>query len=157
MRCDTVRKMFDGHEGLSSAAREHVQQCAECASYTRDWSMLSSGLRLLSRDPVPEPTWQFSTRVLRRLERDPVRQSSPEFVESAGRRVVLATLALFFALILAMLLPASGPVRHQQARAGTYWSQPETTVAAESYPSYLGSAPPVPVLIEMQPADYQLK
>ncbi|MGH9469863.1 MAG: anti-sigma factor family protein [Terriglobia bacterium] len=154
MRCETVRRMLDDCESVPSLAREHLERCADCAAYAREWGTLSAGFHLLAQDSLPEPSWRFSERVLRRLNEQRARESSPEFVESAGRRVVLATLALFFALILAMLLPASGPVRHHRANNGTYWSQPET-VASDTYPAYLGSAPPVPVIVEMQPADYR--
>lgn len=155
MRCKRVQKMLAEFKetNLPQTAQEHLKGCAACQSYAREWSGVAAGMVLLSREAVPEPSWSFSARVLRRLGEENAGPFAPlEFLEKAGRRVVLATLLLVFALLLAMILPASGPVHHTP-NVESYWQQPETTMSATTYPVSFG-LPPVPTFIEMKPVSY---
>lgn len=155
MRCEEVRKSFEeaGEENLSTPARRHFESCAECQSYVKEWRHLAAGLRFLARESAPEPSIGFSARVLRRFrEGDAAEFIRPEFLESVGRRVVLATLVLFVTLLLAMILPASGPVRHKPS-VDAYWPQQETASAA-SYPVSFTGTPSLPVIVHAEPANY---
>ncbi|MGH9328638.1 MAG: anti-sigma factor family protein [Terriglobia bacterium] len=153
MRCKRVQEMLGElkRADFPQAAREHLEGCAACQSYVRQWSVVAAGMTMLSREPVPEPSLGFSARIVRRLEAAAARFAPPEFLERAGRRVVLATLILVCALLLAMILPSSGPVRHPP-NVESYWQQPETMSAA-AYPVSFG-LPPVPTFIEMKPVSY---
>ncbi|HEX5482843.1 MAG TPA: hypothetical protein VFZ08_09495 [Terriglobia bacterium] len=155
MHCEEVRKSFEeaGEEGFSAPARRHFESCAVCQAHAREWRHLVAGMRLLAQESAPEPSIGFSARVLRRLrEGDAAGFIRPEFLESVGRRVVLATLVLFVTLLLAMILPASGPVRHKPS-VDAYWPQPETASAA-SYPISFTETPSLPVILHVEPADY---
>ena len=55
-----------------------------------------------------------------------------DFLESIGRRFVLAILLVVFTLLLALALPRSGPVRHQPAE-DALWPQSDLT-ALQMYP-----------------------
>ncbi|MGH9354330.1 MAG: anti-sigma factor family protein [Terriglobia bacterium] len=158
MRCKQIKKIAweNGHVGLLEAsAVRHLEGCASCRSYVEDLSTLQAGLSVLARDRAPEPSWGFSDRVLRRLKEEKGRKAAaPEFLESAGRRVILATLVLVLTLLLAMILPSSGPVRHETT-VDSYWSQSETASStAMSYPVDWDSIPPVPVVVEVRPVVY---
>ncbi|MGH9344489.1 MAG: hypothetical protein ACRD19_12095 [Terriglobia bacterium] len=166
MRCKEMQRMAwensqPGPNGgarlaspLEAAALRHLEGCARCQSYLKDLQALQAGFGVLARDAAPDPSWGFSDRVLRRLNEEKARKApAPEFLESVGRRVILATLILVFTLLLAMILPSSGPVRHEPTME-SYWSQTESvTATAASYPvDWSGSVPPVPVLVT--PAAY---
>lgn len=156
MRCEAVRELFEeaGEGNLSVPARRHFESCAGCQSYVREWRRLVAGMQFLANDPPPEPSIGFSARLLRRLREGNVADfSRPEFFESVGRRVVFATLVLVFTLLLAMVLPSSGPVRHKP-NVDAYWPQPEAASAA-SYPVSFTGAPPLPVIVHMEPASYR--
>ncbi|MGH9406572.1 MAG: hypothetical protein ACRD3D_12150 [Terriglobia bacterium] len=153
MRCKDVEENAweGGGESLPEAVRQHVEGCARCRASTAELSRVRLGLRLLGREEPPEPSFGFSRRVLRRLrEREERGTLTREPLESAGRRVILATLVLVFTLLLAMIVPRSGPVRHETTLE-TYWSQAETPEASASLVSYASdwsSVPPAPVLVE---------
>lgn len=96
----------------ASSAHEHLGRCADCRAWLEDWRLLQSGLRALAAEPVPETTPGFQARLLRRLEEAREGQRAAfDFFERAGRRVVWATLALALAVLLALALPSSGPLR----------------------------------------------
>ncbi|HLI34289.1 MAG TPA: hypothetical protein VKW70_04525 [Terriglobia bacterium] len=155
MRCGRIQKLLEekGEAGLSPTDRQHVEACPDCRLYARDWSMLAQGLKFIAQEPAPEPSWGFSARLLRRLnEEGGSGILHPEFYENAGRRVIFATLVLVFTLLLAMALPASGPVRHKP-NVDTYWPQPEV-LATRNAPVYVSSFPPVPAWVEVKPVSY---
>lgn len=114
MRCDDVRVILgESPTGeVPENVRGHLDGCAECSSWWREWRMVSAGFRALAAETVPEPSLEFSRRVLRRLEEgaEP-RWGAGDFFERAGRRVVWATLLVTLTLLLAIVLPSSGPVR----------------------------------------------
>lgn len=158
MRCEQAREMaWDaGAEGLPDSAKQHMESCAACRFYAGHLATARAGFRSLGREEAPDPSWGFSARVLRRLNEEiPSRRAAPEILESAGRHVILATLVLVFALLLVMIVPASGPVRRQPS-LNTYWSQAETATTTEvSYSTDWNSVPPVPVLVQIKPAAYR--
>jgi predicted anti-sigma-YlaC factor YlaD len=129
MRCSKIRESLDPeHQNATSASvQEHLSVCAECRSYAANLSRLTEGMKLLAQEDISQPSLGFSERVLRRLEQE----TGWEFLESVGRRVVYATLVLVLFLLLAMILPSSGPVRRAPT-LDTYWPQ-EQSVAAENY------------------------
>ncbi len=148
MRCAKVQRAVEeaGEAQLSGPARRHLEACTACQNYAREFGRLTTGFRLLGQENEPELSWGFSERVLRRL-RDEVRarESSRQFLEAAGRRVVFATLFLGLTLLMAMVLPASGPVRHHTTVH--YWPQTEAA-ASESSLLPVGNFPPVPAVVE---------
>lgn len=161
MRCKEIQKiawensqagLMDNKVQYDASVQRHVESCVSCRAYVKDLAMLQAGFAVLARDAAPKPSWGFADRVLRRLNEERARKA-PEFLESAGRRVILATLVLVFTLLLAMILPSSGPVRHKPTME-SYWSQTENvTATAASYPvDWSGNVPPVPVLVT--PAAY---
>lgn len=157
MRCEEVRdKLWEArNDNLADPVKQHLAVCAGCRTYAGDASMARAGLRLLGEEAEPEPSWGFSSRVLRRLVEERTRGfASPEFLERAGRRVIMATLVLVFTLLLAMILPSSGPVRRQPASVA-YWPQAETA-STVSYPVEVdwGGVPAVPALVNVRTAVY---
>lgn len=126
MRCEEVRRMFveDWPEEVSAPVREHLAGCAACGALAREYGLLRAGLRALAAEPAPEPSWGFATRLLRRLEESPEVEGAA-FVERAGRRVVYATCILALTLLLALVLPSSGPLRGPTA-ADYYLAQQES-------------------------------
>jgi hypothetical protein len=129
MRCSKIRESLEPENGdqLRPSTREHLAVCSECQAYAASLVTLAAGMKLLAEDPVPEPSIGFHTRVLRRLNQE----SGRDFLERAGRRVVYATLIVVLFLLLAMVVPSSGPVR-RSANLENYWPQQET-VAEGNY------------------------
>ncbi|HTV56115.1 MAG TPA: hypothetical protein VMI06_14525 [Terriglobia bacterium] len=146
MRCSEIRENLepenDGHS--KPFVREHLAVCSHCRSYAADLSKLAAGMKLLAEDRVPEPSIGFHTRVLRRLEQE----SGRDFLERAGRRVVYATLIVVLFLLLAMIVPSSGPVRRSPSLE-TYWPQQET-VAEGNYQIPMESLSAEPVLVDVK-------
>lgn len=115
MRCDDIRQQFDRiWEGEPSPEfRQHLEHCPACGRYASDMRLVRAGLRVLKQEAAPPPSAGFAerlTRQLRELRRQP---SVSQFFEEAGRRFVYATLVLAFLMLLALALPATGPVRGQ--------------------------------------------
>jgi hypothetical protein len=146
MRCVEIREMLDQENSnpTSARVRQHLEVCSECRSYAADLSVLREGVRLLAQEPVPEPSVYFHIRVLRRLSED----LRIDFLENAGRRVVYATLLVVVILLLAMVLPSSGPVR-RSPNLQNYWPQAES-VAAGNYQIPMESLSPEPVLVDVK-------
>jgi hypothetical protein len=73
-------------------------------------------------------------------------EPSPEFLEQVGKRFVYATLALTLTLLLALMLPSSGPLREPEA-VDLYLVQPEAVSAranlalGEEFPSLQDAMP----------------
>ena len=100
-----------GTANAEADIRCHLAQCAECRHYHVDLRLVRSGLRQLRLDEAPEPSLGFAERVVRQLGDLSKAPSVADFFERVGRRFVYATLALTFLALLAMALPATGPVR----------------------------------------------
>jgi hypothetical protein len=131
MRCEEIWTVLE--EGstaeISPPVREHLKVCRACAAYARDWRLVSAGLCELSRELVPAASWGFRARVVRRIEEAmAIPRPRPEFLEQVGRRFVYATLMLTLTLLLAFLLPSSGPLRGP-TDADLYLVQPATVSA----------------------------
>src|SRR5579863_3702860 len=119
MRCDQVLDILLDGAALSgrptddgeypAGVQEHVRGCPSCASAARDWQLLRLGLEGMAAEPVPDPSLGFARRVARRLgETEPARVQEA-FFERVGRRFVYAALLLAVTLLLALVLPATGP------------------------------------------------
>jgi hypothetical protein len=114
MRCDDVRTILEEVRGPEApeSVREHLASCAECAEMWRASRVVNAGFRVLARDSGPEPSWGFPQRVLRRIQEAAGQsKTAADFLERAGRRVVWATLGVTLAVLLALVVPPSGPVR----------------------------------------------
>jgi predicted anti-sigma-YlaC factor YlaD len=149
MRCKDAQEMLvdTTREGCPSGVREHLDQCPACRSYAADQLILAEGMKLLAQENIPESSAGFCTRLVRRISDE--RIGSAQFLEYAGRRVVYATLVLVFFLLLAMIVPSSGPVR-RESNIQTYPPQQEAeTVTAGNYSVSLESVPAVPVMVDL--------
>ena len=130
MRCEDARTILVEVEGgeRSAALREHVAVCPACRAYANDLEGLRIGFRALAAQSVPEPSWGFAARLVRRLDVEE-RSRGADFLEQVGRRVVYAAGLLTLLLLLALVLPASGPLRGPTA-SELYWAQPDTATLA---------------------------
>ncbi len=149
MRCQEVREIIEDGliGGMLPSVREHIATCPDCAAYLRQSQVVSAGFNELGREPVPEASWGFSARVLRRIQEVGMKpQPRPDFVEQVGRRFVYATLVLTLTLLLALILPSSGPVRDVQS-VDLYLAQPAAVSAradlamGEEFPSLQDAMP----------------
>ena len=113
MRCDLVREGFDElWDGEARAeVRQHLTQCDACARYYRDLRLVRAGLRLWKSEEAPEPSVGFAERLIRQLGELSKAPAMTDFFEQVGRRFVYATLVLTFLALMALTLPATGPVR----------------------------------------------
>lgn len=148
MRCDEIRVLLldAGESAYGSRVAEHLAVCEDCRSYAADAARVQAGFRLLAAEEAPAPSWGFTERVMRRLAAEKAaRTSGPDFFEKAGRQVILATLVLVLTLVLAMILPSSGPVRRQPT-AVAYWPQ-SNAVSATNFPVDWSGAPPLPAWV----------
>lgn len=111
MRCkDAQNILISGQAGAQLT--EHLRACPACQDFARDWENLQEGWHALAARPAPEPSWGFAERVLRRLEELPAGSAAGEdFFERVGRRVVYAMSVLTLILLIALVLPSSGPLR----------------------------------------------
>jgi predicted anti-sigma-YlaC factor YlaD len=146
MRCSKVRESLEPENNSQSrpAVREHLAVCSKCQAYAANLSKLAAGMKLLAEDPILEPSIGFHSRVLRRLEQE----SGRDFLERAGRRVVYATLVVVLFLLLAMIVPSSGPVR-RSPNLENYWPQQEA-VAEGNYQIPLEGVSASPVLVDVK-------
>lgn len=153
MRCEEFRETIEETRSreASAALREHLGQCATCAEYVRDWQTVRAGLDLLLVEPAPEPMLGFGARVLRRLEESTSALASrDELLERAGKRMVYAASFVVLALVLALVLPTSGPVR---AQASTELFPTEPAVVAENNPIFSDDSAANPPLVPSAPAE----
>lgn len=149
MRCKQVQLDLDESKSaeLSPALREHLASCKDCQLFLREWQRIAAGFGVLAGDPMPEASPGFAARLTRRLEEfADSRRSWRDYAESVGRRFVYAAFVLTALYILALLLPASGPLRGP-ATADPYLARTES-VAPENDPIFgtdlqdLDQAPP---------------
>lgn len=151
MRCEEIRTLLvdAGEGGRNAAVDEHLAVCVECRSCAADAARIQAGFRLLAAEETPALSWGFAERVLRRLAAEgAARSSGVDFFEKAGRQVIMATLVLVLTLVLAMILPSSGPVRRQPT-AVAYWPQ-SSAISATNFPVDWGGAPPLPSWVGAQ-------
>ena len=117
MSCNDIRErlqeLWEGHP--TSEIREHLQQCSDCASYSRDLRLVRAGLNLWKQDSAPEASIGFAGRLVRQLGEMSNAARVVNFFELVGRRFVYATLAAAMLVMLAISIPSSGPVRSLSA------------------------------------------
>lgn len=113
MRCDEVRERLEELWAgqVSAEIRSHLASCPACAEYSRDMRLVRTGFRLLSEDRAPEPTLGFASRLVRRLGEASDQNAREAFFVYVGRRFVYGTLVLATFLVLALVVPSTGPVR----------------------------------------------
>lgn len=87
-------------------------------------------------EPAPEPTIGFAARLVRRIPAAADERALEVFVERVGRRFVSVALLAALLLVLALLIPHSGPV-YSISAADLDPGQPGA-VAAQSYPVFSG-------------------
>jgi hypothetical protein len=141
MRCGKARRRLLEADavGRPPALEDHFQHCPDCAAFEQDWGRLRTGLRRAAQDPPPEPSFGFATRLAFRLQAALAEQRAGAlFLERAGRRSVYAALVAALLLVLAVLVPRSGPVR-APSTADIYLAEPEA-VAARDYPIFPGQS-----------------
>ena len=114
MRCDEVRERLESFEtgSIPAEIQDHLGRCPACQDVAKDLRMLWMGFRLVAKEPVPEASWGFAERLLRRWDEAQTKERSlASLFEQAGRRFVYGTLVLTLLILLALVAPASGPVR----------------------------------------------
>ena len=79
----------------------------------------------LAAQSGPEPSWGFATRLVRRLNDLQEGVRGTDFLEQVGRRVVYAAGLLTLLILLALVLPSSGPLRGPTT-SELYWAQADT-------------------------------
>jgi anti-sigma factor RsiW len=139
MRCGKVRNRLleAAGEPFSAEITAHLAGCPSCAAYAHDWHGLQAGFRAMAAEPEPEPTIGFAARLVRRIQETAADERAFEvFVERAGRRFVSVALLAALLLVLALLIPRSGPV-YSISAADMDPGQPGA-VAAQSYPVFSG-------------------
>jgi anti-sigma factor RsiW len=140
MRCRKVRKLMIA-EGAARplAIQQHLDQCAACAAYARDWARVQTALRCVAKEPVPEPSLGFAARLARQLPGAAAEAQAREVsLERTGRRFVFAGLLAALLLALGLLIPPSGPVRSPEA-AEMQTARAEA-MAAQNYPIFSNQA-----------------
>ena len=138
MRCQDVRERVDELWAgeVPGEIRAHVAACPGCAEYWRDVRLLRSGLRLLAKDPAPDPTLGFAARLVRRLGEATEQSIREDFFVYVGRRFVYATLLLAMILLFALAAPSSGPLREQASTDLLMAEQEAVTVRPEPVGDY---------------------
>jgi hypothetical protein len=114
MRCSEIRKQLGIFASADStpSVRDHLLICSSCRAEAEAQKLLHAGFKSLAQEPVPEVSVGFVARLMRQLDSaalsgDPAR----EFLERAGRRVLYASLALALTVLVALMTPASSPLR----------------------------------------------
>lgn len=127
MRCKSVLEILEtpGHPELTEPVRLHLAHCASCLAVARDLGKIRAAFYALAVVPAPQASLGFRERLLRRLDEAASKAgSASDFFETVGRRFVLGSLVLAMLLLMALVLPASGPLRAPTS-AETYLAQPE--------------------------------
>ncbi len=114
MRCKEVQEGLEESrtETLPVPILEHLAKCSACQAHAQDWRLLRAGFRALAEEQAPAASLGFEVRLVRRLEEATEEENAgAEFLERVGRRVVYASSLLALLALLALALPASGPLR----------------------------------------------
>jgi len=151
MDCKHIRESLEeaGLEEYPPPVREHLARCPSCESYARDWRLLRAGFRTLAAEKAPEVSLGFPARVIHRLEEAIQRRNvEAQFFERVGRRVVYATCPVTLVMLLALILPPSGPLRGS-ASADLLLAQPEE-LTAEINPIFANDSSINPGLTQAQ-------
>jgi len=134
MRCNETKIWFEDGEGgqMPASVREHLRICPACQADEQDWRLVRTGFRVLSREPVPNASMGFVARLTRRLAEPPLAgRAAAQFWDLVGRRVILVGALLTLTIVMALMLPPSGPWR---SPAGLDLSLLQAEVAAENDP-----------------------
>jgi anti-sigma factor RsiW len=118
MRCNETRNLFANGEDspVPASVREHLRTCPACQADERDWRLVRAGFRVLSREPVPNAPIGFVARLKRRLaEPSLAGRAATQFWDLVGRRVILVGTLLTLTIVMALMLPPSGPWRSPTA------------------------------------------
>jgi hypothetical protein len=118
MRCDETRSWFEDGEGgqMPASVREHLRTCPACRADEQDWRLVGAGFRVLSKEPAPNASTGFVARLKRRLaEPSLAGRASTQFWDLVGRRVILVGTLLTLTVVMALMLPPSGPWRSPTA------------------------------------------
>ena len=158
MRCDDMRERLDdfGEGGETPEVRDHLTHCAACAEYYRDLRLVRSGFRLWNVDQPPAPSLGFAERLVRQLGDISKAPSVADFFERVGRRFVYATLVLTFLALLAVGLPATGPIRGLSAadmpaqEAALTYPDPMVDIGLQEAPEQAPMETPAPVANEVK-------
>ena len=117
---------------MPASVREHLRTCLACQADERDWRLVRTGLRALSREPVPDASTGFVGRLARRLaEPSLAGRATAQFWDLVGRRVILVGSLLTLTIVIALMVPTSGPWR---SPAGLDLSLLQAEVTAENDP-----------------------
>jgi hypothetical protein len=142
MRCDAVRQIVEEGMARTPAVEAHVESCAGCKEYLRNWGTLRAGLVALRAEEPPEPMLGFTTRLMRRLENAPAEfPFGQQIIDQIARRVVYATLMVAFMLALLLALPSSGPLRSSGISESILVQSQDTTLANEQVLGVDGADP----------------
>jgi len=127
MRCKDVRDRIDElwTGEVPAETRAHLEKCSACQEYARDVGLVRAGFHALAEEPVPEASLGFAARLVRQLGEAAEQGTREEFLVHVGRRFVYVASLLTLGLLLALVLPSSGPVRGP-ASADLFLAQPET-------------------------------
>jgi hypothetical protein len=134
MNCKETRSWLEDGEGgqMPASARAHLLTCAACRADEQDWKLVKAGLRVLSQERVPNASTGFIARLKRRLtEPSLAGRAATQFWDLVGRRVILVGTLLTLTIVMALLLPSSGPWRSPTALD---LSLLQTEVTAENDP-----------------------
>ena len=134
MRCKETESWFEDGQGgeMSPSVREHLRTCPACQADEQDWRLVRTGFRVLSQEPVPDASTGFAARLTRRLAEPALAgRAATQFWDLVGRRVILVGSLLTLTLVMALVLPPSGPWR---STAGLDLSLLQAEVAAENDP-----------------------
>jgi anti-sigma factor RsiW len=155
MRCEDVREQVDELWAgeVPAETRVHLAACPACAEYLRDVRLVRTGLRLLAKDPAPEPTLGFAVRLVRRLRESAEQNAREAFFEYVGRRFVYATLVLAMFLVLALVVPSTGPVREAATPDLLIAEEEEVTVRPDPVGNYWQESPALTPADIHQPTD----
>ncbi len=131
MGCEEIRQILEesSAQELPALVRDHLGKCSGCYAHARDWRLVRAGFGALAEAEVPEAPLGFAARLARRLQdtAEPLR-SGADYLEQAGRRFVYAALLFTLMLLLALVLPSTGPLRVSPT-ADFYFAQTEVTPA----------------------------
>ena len=132
MHCNKTRTWFGEGSQMPASVREHLRTCPACQADEQDWRLIGAGFRVLSREPVPNASTGFVARLMRRLaEPSLAGRAATQFWDLIGRRVILVGTLLTLALVMALMLPPSGPWR---SPVGLDLSLLQAEAAAENDP-----------------------
>jgi anti-sigma factor RsiW len=154
MSCEDYRAQWRGEweAEATSELRDHIARCPACAAAYRDFRLVRAGLDLWKQEAPPQPSVGFAERLVRQLSEISKAPSVAEFFERVGRRFVYVALVLTSLALLALSLPATGPVRGlsisdiqiSSQEASLAYSDPIGETGAQELPDLAPTEVPTP-------------